>query len=230
MKSREELIVASAAAVIATVGDLLMLLVANALRPELDLYRPSGFVLSAGGILGVAAIPFYALGYRAVACTIRHSSFTLSRIVLICGFGTAAIGALIHGLTAFSIRDSISSGSAVGSPLESIAASGWLLLMSWGIASFLVLTASLAILVAASSGSRPLPRWLSCLNPALVTFVLGAAGFPWELGRSFLLPAAPNIGHVVFFCSALYALGRSQLHETSAPYPKATEPVDPEDG
>jgi hypothetical protein len=216
MRSRDELIVASAAAVIATVGDLLMLLVANALRPELNLHRVSGIMLPVGGILGFAAIPFYALGYRAVACMIQHSSFTLSRIVLICGYGTAAIGALIHGLTAFSIRESIASGSAVGSPLESIAASGGLLLVAWGIASLLVLTASIAIFLAAGSGSRPLPRWLSWLNPATVTFILGAAGFPWELGRSFLVPAGPNIGHVVFFCSALYALGHSWLHETPA--------------
>jgi len=211
MKPRGELMLASTAAVIATVGDFLMLLVANALRPELDLPRPSGATLSVGGVLGVAAIPFYALGYRAVARTIRNSSFTLSRIVFSCGFGAAAIGALIHGLTALSIRESMTSGSAVGSPVESIAASGGFLLAAWGIASLLVLTASFAILMAAGSGSRPLPRWLSWLNPAIVTIVLGAAGFPWELGRSFLLPAAPNLGHVVFFSSALYAVRYNRI-------------------
>ena len=113
MKPRGELIAASAAAVIATVGDLLMLFAANALRPEPGFPRPQGVVLSVGGILGVAAIPFYALGYKAIACRIRHSSFTLSRIVLACGFGVASVGSLIHGLTAFSIRESIASGSAL---------------------------------------------------------------------------------------------------------------------
>jgi hypothetical protein len=151
MKSRNELKVATAAAVIATVGDLMMLLVANSLRPDLDLRRPPDVILSVGGILGVAAIPFYALGYRAVACMIRNSSMTLSRIVLVFGFGAAAIGALIHGLTAFSIRESIASGAVAGSPLESIAASGGFLLVAWSIASFFVLTASFAILVAAGS-------------------------------------------------------------------------------
>jgi hypothetical protein len=214
MKSREELILATAAAVVATVGDLLMLLAANALRPELGLPRPPGVVLSVGGILGVAAIPFYALGYRAVACTIRPGSIPLSRIVLVCGFGTAAIGSLIHGLTALSIRESIASGSPVSSPVEFIAASGWFLPVSWGIASLLVLAASAAMVAAPGSGRRSLPRWLSWLNPAMVTFVIGVAGLPCEMGRSLLLPAAPNLGHVVFFCSAFYALGRSRLHET----------------
>jgi len=135
----------------------------------------------------------------------------MSRIVLVCSFGAAAVGSLIHVLTAFSIRESITSGSAVGSPVESIAASGGFLLAAWGIASLLVLTASLAILIAAGSSSRLLPRWVSWLNPAIVAFILGAAGFPWELGRSFLLPAAPNLGHVVFFCSALYAACHNRI-------------------
>jgi len=205
MKPRGELMVASAAAVIATVGDILMLLAANSLRPELDLPRPSEIILPIGAILGVAAIPFYVFGYKAVAGMIRHGSFTLSRVVLLCGFGASAIGAFIHGFTALSIHESTTSGSAVGSPVESIAASGGFLLAAWGIASLLVLAASFAVLIAAGSGSRPFPRWLSWLNPAIVTLVLGAAGFSWELGRSFLLPAAPNLGHVVFFFAALVA-------------------------
>ncbi|MRR36138.1 hypothetical protein EG829_15965, partial [bacterium] len=212
MKPRNELMAASAAAVIATIGDVLMLLVANALRPEMDLSRPPEFVLAIGGMLGVAAIPFYALGYGAVARVIRPGYPVLSGIVLACGLGIAASGALIHGLTAFSIRAGMSSGSAVGPPMESIVRSGGILLAVWGFASLLVFAASIAILAAAGgSGTGQLPRWLSRLNPAVVTVILGAAGLPWELGRSFLLPAAPNLGHVVFFCAALHALFRNQM-------------------
>ena len=52
------------------------------------------------------------------------------------------------------------------------------------------------------------------LNPAAVTLLLarGAAGLPWEIGRSFLVPAAPNLAHVVFFASLLLAR-RDGSHE-----------------
>jgi len=202
MSARCELAVAAAAAVVATAGDLLMLYVANAARPELALPAPPGFALALGGVLGVAAIPLFALGYRAVARAIAPASRTRARLVLAGGIGAAAIGAGIHGITAFAIRAGQAAGAAGASPVEAVAANG-LLVVAWAAAALLVVVASAAIL-----GSRALPRPVTWLSPALATVLLALAGLPSELGRAFLLPAAPNLAHVAFFGAALLAAPR----------------------
>lgn len=209
MDSRRELGIASGAALAATLGDLLMLFVGNSLRPELQLPRPPGIALPIGGLLGVAAIPLYALGYRAVARAIGRSSRAQARVVFVSGSAAAILGALIHGMTAVSLGRAVAGGAAARAPLETIAAEGGSLLAAWGVASLLVLLASLAVFVAGTSRARALPRHLGWLNPAALTLLFGAAGLPWELGRAFLLPAAPNLAHAAFFFSALRALGRT---------------------
>jgi len=208
MDPRRELAIASGAAVAASIGDLLMLLVGNSLRPELQLPRPPGLALPVGGLLGVAAIPLYALGYRAVARAVGRSSRARARVVLVAGGGAAILGALIHGMTALSLGRAVAKGAAGRAPLESIAAEGGSLLAVWGAASVLVLLASLALLAAGTSRARALPRRLGWLNPAALTLLFAAAGLPFELGRAFLLPAAPNLAHGAFFLLALDALGR----------------------
>src|SRR5262245_58878690 len=107
---------ACAAAIAASLGDLLLLWVANSLRPELGLPPPSALALPIGALLGVAAIPLYGLGYAAVARALRPSSPTLARIVLVCGVGGGAVGAVIHGLTALAIRAGVDSGASAAPP------------------------------------------------------------------------------------------------------------------
>lgn len=199
--SRSALRIATLAAVAATLGDLLMLYVANAGRPELALPAPPRFALPAGALLGVAAIPLYALGYREAARAIADVSASRARIVSLCGAGAAVAGAIIHAATAGAIRGA----TGAAPPLESVAASGPWLLIGWGIASLLVLVASVVVFRAGMAGSRALPRAVAWLNPAVVTLLLGAAGLASETGRSFLTPAAPNLAHVVFFASLLHA-------------------------
>jgi hypothetical protein len=193
VNARRKLAVAAAAAIVATAGDLLMLLVANAARPELALPRPPPLALPLGAVLGVAAIPLYALGYRAVARGIERASPRRARLIRSCGLGAAAIGAAIHGATALAIR---SAGSGAAAPLDAVAQSP-LLVAAWTAAAALVVVASAAI-----AGAQAGPRALVWLNPAAATLVLALAGLPGELGRSFLVPAAPNLAHVVFFCAA----------------------------
>ena len=47
------------------------------------------------------------------------------------------------------------------------------------------------------------PRGWIVANPAVASVLLAAAGAATELGRAFLVPAAPNLAHVVFFAAAL---------------------------
>jgi len=202
VSGRRGLGAAAAAAIVATAGDLLMLFVANAERPELALPRPPAFALALGGALGVAAIPIYALGYAAVARAIEPGSRARARLVRVGGLGAAAIGATIHGLTALAIHASPAPATAGASPVAAVAASGPLVAL-WAGAALCVLVASASI-----AASRELPRRLAWCNPSAATALIALAGAPAELGRSFLVPAAPNLAHVAFFGVALAALGR----------------------
>jgi hypothetical protein len=194
--------IAAVAAFLATLSDLLMLLVANAHRPELHLPPPPALTLWIGGVLGIMTIPCYVLGYGVIARAIRSRAPHHAGIVFGCGIGIAVIGALIHGLTALSIQEALTSGVAARSPVEAITASGGKFFAAWAAGSILVLIASVAIFLAGASRVRALPRWLAWLNPAMITLLLGVAGLPWDWGNAFLLPAAPNLAHALFFAAA----------------------------
>jgi hypothetical protein len=188
-----DLALAGTAAVVASAGDFLLLWVGNALRPELGLSTPPGVALPLGGSAGVLAIPLSALGYRAVAAAARPRAPTLARVVALGGLGMGVIGAAIHGLTTLVIRAGLAGATGRRRSSRGPAARAGL---DW-------LGAALCLLAARrrssrrASRARALPRALGLANPLALTFVLALAGLPWEWGRSFLLPAAPNLAHCV---------------------------------
>jgi hypothetical protein len=202
------LALAGVAALVASAGDLLLLWVGNAQRAELGLPTPPGVALSLGGIAGVLAIPLYALGYRAVADAARASAPRLARTIALGGLGMGVIGAGIHGLTTLVIRAGLATGATGAPPLES-AGDQPLLVWTWLGAALCLIAASAAIVAASVARVRALPAALGLANPLALTLVLALAGVPTEWGRSFLLPAAPNLAHVVFFALAHRALGGS---------------------
>lgn len=202
------------AAVAASIGDLLMLYVANSLRPELGLATPGPAVLWVGGLLGVAGIPLYAVGYRAASRAASDGSLGVARLIFLAGAGASGVGALIHGLTAFLIHSEVGSVEPGRSPLEAIASWGPGLVVLWSLACLLVVVASLAILRAGLARSSGLPRWWGWLNPAFATIAIAAVASGSELGRSFVVPAAPNLAHLVFFSASLVAF---RLLPSSAP-------------
>jgi hypothetical protein len=77
--------------------------------------------------------------------------------------------------------------------------SGPLLPTLWALAALLVLVASALFLWFVGRGTTVAPRRAAFANPALATIALAAAGLPSVLLRSFLVPAAPNIAHLIFF-------------------------------
>jgi hypothetical protein len=192
-------------AVAGSVGDLLMLWVANAQRQELALPAPGPLVLWTGGLLGVLGIPLYAAGYRAVSQAVRAAPQGIARLIFRAGAGAAGLGALIHGLTAALIHTDLRAETPSRPPLDAVAGWGPGLIALWAIATLLVLAASAGVLRASFSRDA-LPRRIGWLNPAFATLALAAAGAGSEPGRAFLVPAAPNLAHLIFFGAALSTL------------------------
>ena len=197
--------VAAAAAVVASIGDLLMLWVANALRPGFGVPTPPPGALGLGVALGVAAIPLYALGYAAAAARARPALGRGAEAVMLAGGLGAVLGAYIHAATAWLIEDQMRGAGAVGAPLDGVMQAGAALTAPWAAAALLVALASGALAYAARRAAAP-RAWL-IVNPAVATLLLAAAGAASELGRAFVVPAAPNLAHIVFFATALRSAG-----------------------
>jgi len=196
---------AALAAAVASIGDVLMLHVARERGSEL------GLLLVLGGVLGVVAIPLYALGYLAASKPLLPVSRSLAAVVAVAGGMTAALGAVIHGLTAAFLRADLAAGRPATDPLSAVLAWGPLLPRLWGVGILCAAIASLAFAWPVATGRSALARWLALLNPILVSIAVGAVGLGSELGRAYLTPAAPNLAHVVFFAvlRALPFRGRS---------------------
>jgi hypothetical protein len=191
--------IAALAALIASVGDVLLLYVANARREELGLPAAGPGWLWLGGVLGVVAIPIYALGYRAAASLVAPASARAAQTLFITGAAGAVVGCVIHGLTAAHISAELASQSPARDPLVSLVGAGPLLPTLWALAALLVVVASAVFFWFVGRGTTVAPRAVALANPALTTIALAAVGLPFLFLRSFLTPAAPNLAHVIFF-------------------------------
>ncbi len=200
---------AALAAALATGGDLLMLRAAVADAAGAATALP-GWLLPTGAFLGVAGIPVYALGYRAAAHALPAGRRAASRCVAGGGAVAAGLGALIHGLTAWHLEVGLADGRAAGDPLREMVAGGALLVGLWGLAALGVLVASAAFAAGVGRDGSRLPRALALANPALLTLLLATAGLGSPLGRAYLVPAAPNLAHVLFFATLAGALRRGK--------------------
>jgi hypothetical protein len=204
-RAAKPLAIACAAAVAASVGDLLMLYMGNAMRPELALEPLPPAMLWPGALLGVIGIPLYALGYVAAARDFRRRA--MARLVVYPGVIASLGGAVIHGLTALEIQHGIAAGATARPPLEAVVAAGPWLVGLWVIVGAMFLVASVAFALEQLRTATGGARLLAFANPTLVTVALVSFALPNEWLRSFLAPAAPNLAHVVFF----FALWRARV-------------------
>jgi len=190
------------AAVVATVGDLMMLrFVADGAAGG----QPLVAWAVVGGVLGVVAIPLYGLGYRLIVPTLRRWHEGGARVVALFGPAIGVVGAVIHALTAWALVVSARNGMPPVDALQAAASWGAPYLTLWGLATTLTVVASVVV----AWGSLRLGIWpLVLATPAFVTLVLGTVGLASEGGRAYILPAAPNLGHVVFFAVAAFASTR----------------------
>jgi len=197
-------LLATFAAFTATLGDLLMLYVVNSRRPEFLLPELPEACLWAGGALGVISIPFYSLGYHAASRILGTVSRCAARTVFFTGSLGAFLGAVIHGLTALKVHADLEAGAVAQDPLLSVLSWGSTIIVLWALAAFLVLSASVLFcwFVVRRGGFVPLLAGLA--NPALVTVALSLVGMSTPLLRSFLIPSAPNVAHVLFFAACVW--------------------------
>jgi hypothetical protein len=192
--------IALVAAIAATAGDLLLLATSNAGRPGLEwLPAPSEPALLVGTYLGVLAIPCYGLGYRAVA---RGLSPPYRGVVAALGVAGGVLGGTTHGLTGLAIHVESTGGMTGMDPVTLLARYGAYLMPLWGLIGVGLVIGSTAFALGVARGRSSMPRWMALANPAVLTLVVVLAGTTSQIGRMFLVPAAPNVAHVVFFALA----------------------------
>ncbi len=196
---RLALVCATLAAAVATLGDFLMLYVVNAGSVELELSAPGVALLPFGYFLGVIAIPLYAVGFWAVANILATGAPRAGRVVFVSGIIVAVLGGVIHGVTGISIEAQVRAGGTMKEPIEAILEYGFYLLPLWAAASVFSCVGSVGFLWGVARGKSRLPRFISVFNPVVLTVCVGLAGIATPMLRVFLIPAAPNVAHVLFF-------------------------------
>lgn len=189
-----------AAALAGTLGDILLLATSNAGRPGFEwLPAASETVLVVGTYLGIVAIPCYGLGYRTVAARFTPS---YARWIAALGMAGGVLGGTIHGLTGLVIHVERTSGAAGVDPITVVARYGAYLFPLWTVVGGLLLLGSIVFAAGVLAGRASLPRWTALAGPAPLTVALAVVGSWSMVGRAFLVPAAPNLAHVVFFALA----------------------------
>ncbi len=212
-RSRAELGVALAGAIAASVGDLALLWVAWAHDGGLGVGAPPPGTLLAGHYLGVLGIPLYGLGYRALAAGIRDAAPSAARWVGGLGAVGSVVGAVVHGLTGALTAVAIRTGAAMApSDLAAIPEAAFLLPL-WLIVGTALAVGSLVFATAVGRGGTRFPRWMAACTPLVTTIVIAVLAAPLPLAAAFVVPAAPNLAHIVVFAAALLA---ARPHSTSA--------------
>lgn len=209
MTARRMFSIAATAALLASAADLMMLgtLGPSSLRsgvsPEL--------LLAVSGVLGTVAIPFYALGYAAIARSIDAPYLGLRRVVTASGIAVGVAGGTIHGATAILMYRARVAGAAWEDPVGDALGSGILLPALWVLAVAASLWAAAAIVYAALAGSCGLARVAVTLNPPLVTLLAVVAAAAIGSHAMRLAIASPNLAHALFFSVAAANVGARQV-------------------
>src|SRR5262245_42724296 len=157
--------------------------------------------------VGALAILFYAMGYWQVACGLLPAGETAARRVFLLGAATAGVGAVIHGMTGVTLRYEVLHGGDV-SPARIITALLPLWLLGVACGSVANVIYALAIL----RGPTAYPRWMAAANMLVLPVAVSALALPGgNEVRALVIPAAPNIAHVIFFALTTVALRRGEV-------------------
>jgi hypothetical protein len=202
--ARAALGLALAGAVAASAGDLALLWVAWAADGRFGLDAPPAATLVTGHYLGVFGIPLYALGYRALADGLRAPAPTVARWVLGLGVTGAIVGAVIHGLTGILTAVAIRTGAPTAPDALGAIPEAAYLMPLWLIVGAALAIGSVIFAAAVARGGTRFPRAMAACNPLLVALALAAAASPFPVAAGFVIPAAPNLAHIVVFAAARF--------------------------
>lgn len=190
------LCLAATAALVASVGDFLMLYVALGNAPP---HTSPGFImLTAGGLLGVIAVPAYFVGYHASRqLFFQAAAPTISPFLVLAAF-VAAFGALTHALTAIDIYNALASGATTRPPHEAFASFSPLVFT--GIGAALACVGAVLIMFRAGRQTHSTHmKTLAYFNPVSGSVALNAVALLIGDAGQYLAPAAPNLAHAIFF-------------------------------
>jgi hypothetical protein len=189
-------------AVVASAGDLALLWVAWAADGRLGVPAPPAGTLAVGHYAGIGGIPLYALGYAALADGVRATAPGAAAWIVRLGFVGAVVGAVVHGVTGTLTAVALRTGAPTAPEALATIPEAALLLPLWGIVGAVLTVGSGMFALVVARGGTSFPRWLAACNPLVVTLAIAALGAPFALGRAFVVPAAPNLAHVVAFMAA----------------------------
>ena len=192
------LVLATISAVLATFGDFLMLYVVNA-NAVLNLPSHETILLPLGFFLGAFAIPLYGFGFWAIAKIFEPGALRAGRFVLVSGVMMAIIGGIIHGVTGISIEAQLRAEGSHLAPISSLLEYGVYLIPLWAIASVLCFIGAVGFISGVISGRTIFSPFIAVFNPVVLTVVVGLTGSMTPTMQVFLIPAAPNVAHVLFF-------------------------------
>lgn len=159
-------------------------------------------LLLAGSVLGLAVIPAYFVGYRALAMVYPLSP---RGFFLACAAVVAGCGAVTHGLTGLDIYQAVSAGAQTRPPAEAFAEPS-LLMLTASLSAVACLAASIIIVVTDARMTVKSMRPIPFVNPVIGSIVLTAVSASLGSVGDFLGPAAPNLAHFAFFIVARHTV------------------------
>jgi hypothetical protein len=194
---------ALAGAVAASIGDLAILWVGWANDGWLGVPAAPAGTLLVGYYLGVFGIPLYVLGYAALADGIRDAAPGAARALRLLGAVGSVLGAVVHGLTGALTHAAIRTGASTApSDLLAIPEAAFLLPL-WVIVALALATGSVVFAAAVRRGGTRFPRWMALCNPLVAAGIIAGLVAPFPTLAAFIVPAAPNLAHIVVFAAAL---------------------------
>lgn len=195
--------IALAGAVAASLGDLALLWVAWAADGRFGLATPPAGTLVAGHYLGVLGIPLYALGYVVLADGLRPAAPAAARAVLVLGAAGSVVGAVVHGLTGVLTAVALRTGAPSAPDALGVMPEAAYLLPLWLVVGSALAAGSIVFAAVVARGGTVFPRGFAAVNPLAVTVAIAMLAAPFSLVAAFVVPAAPNLAHVVVFAAAL---------------------------
>lgn len=192
------------AALLASTGDVL-LLAHGAARGAGD-RTVDAPALILGNYLGVVFIPLYAIGYGLAAKGLGAARGS-TRLFFPLGAAVSAYGAVVHGVTAVLIETNLA-GEGGASP-ASVPHAIYLMPL-WGLVFAALLVVSALFTAAVLTGRTAFPRWFAVANPAVLMVLVAVASLPFPAAAAYVIPAAPNLAHVLFFAFMTVILARTR--------------------